>query len=61
MTNHLSSSEMEKRLQDIALVHIPTTDAAEIEERMDQAINRLQVANEDNYDAIGVLSLIVDP
>jgi hypothetical protein len=39
-------------------MHIPTTDAAEIDlERMDQAINRLQIANEDNYDTIGVLSL----
>jgi hypothetical protein len=45
----MSSSEIEKRLQDIALVHIPTTDAAEIEERIDQAVNRLQIANEDNY------------
>ncbi|KAN0081968.1 hypothetical protein V8E54_003266 [Elaphomyces granulatus] len=50
---------MERYLQNnvSAQVHLPTTNSMEIKDGIDQAVKRLKIATEDNYDAIGILSL----
>jgi hypothetical protein len=55
----MSTSDMERYLQNnvSAQVHLPTTNSMEIKDGIDQAVKRLKIATEDNYDAIGILSL----